>query len=441
MIISKLPLSRSLHVATMLILLLTLTACNDYFFSDEDIPSQEPTAISETGRYTLTSSDIEREYYIQLPADYDPDAEPLPLLIALHGAGDSIEGWLEGGFQGDGLLQLTADKAIMVIPNARPMDEGRRIWKASNDIDKLFFLELLAELGQRVTFDEWQIFVTGHSAGALMAHELGCSYGDIIRAIAPSAGALDTEGSPRCVGSVAVMQIQSEFDNVIPVTVTTSTRDLWVLYNGFDPEVSIDSITDASITEPCVDYGLGASAYPVQWCLHPTTEEDGHGWWVKADQAIWDFFSGLPIVEPTEDPPLNGGNTNLTRNFPTTLSVTLNFPEGMAPVERVGLFFYPEGSTLPISGAPTYFANGDVDLDDPQPGTEESFVIPIGMPPEDVLPTNLVLVFAVYVEGGTFYIPTAGVDHNAIYPITISDSTTPIVIEEVIYIVPVPEGN
>ena len=110
-----------------------------------------------------------------MPDNYAPDGEPLPLLIALHGAGDSIEGWFDGGFQGDGLLKLTADQAIMVIPNARPMEEGRRIWKASNDIDKLFFLELLRELEQRISFDARRIFVTGHSAGALMTHELGCS--------------------------------------------------------------------------------------------------------------------------------------------------------------------------------------------------------------------------------------------------------------------------
>ena len=423
----------------MLLLLLALTACDDLIFGDDD-PAPQAPAITESGRYTLTSSGIEREYYIQLPDHYDPDGEPLPLLIALHGAGDSIEGWLDGGFQGDGLLKLTADQAIMVIPNARPMDEGRRIWKASNDIDKLFFLELLLELEQRISFDDWRVFVTGHSAGALMAHELGCSYGEIIRAIAPSAGSLDTAESPRCAGSVAVMQIQSEFDDIVPVTVTTGTRDLWALYNGFDPAVSIDSSNDDSITDPCVDYGLGASDYPVQWCLHATTEWDGHGWWANADQAIWDFFSGLPIVEPTEEPPLNGGNTKLVQNFPATVSVTLNFPAGMGVVERVGLFIYPEGSTLPISGAPLYIANGAVDLDDPQPGTEESFVIPVELPPEDVLPASFVFVLAVYIEGGTFYIPTPGIDHNVIYPITINDSTTPIVVDAVWYIEAVKSG-
>jgi hypothetical protein len=214
-----------------------------------------------------------------------------------------------------------------------------------------------------------------------------------------------------------------------------------VLYNGFDPAVSIDSTSDTSITAPCVDYGLGASAYPVQWCLHSTAESDGHGWWVKADQAIWDFFTGLTPVKGTQDPPPNGGNNKLVINFPATVSVTVNFPAGMGVVERVGLFIYPEGSTLPISGAPLYIANGNVDLENPQPDTEKSFVIPVDLPPAAALPANFVFVLAVYVEGGTFYIPTAGIDHNVIYPITINDATTPIVIEDVLYVVPVEDAN
>lgn len=431
---------RELRAVGALILLAMVTACDDFSFSDDDVASPEPQPIDRTGLYTINSSDIEREYYLRLPENYEPNGAPLPLLFALHGAGDSIDGWLEGGFQGDGLLNLTAKEAIMVIPNARPMELGRRIWKTSGDIDSDFFVDLLNELEQRLVFDDRRIFVTGHSAGALMAHELGCRYGNIFRAIAPSAGSLDTDGSPRCVGSVAVMQIQSELDAIVPVTVVTATRDLWVLYNGLDPDVFVDSAVDETIVEPCVDYGLGASAYPVQWCLHSTAESDGHGWWDQADQAIWDFFTGLPIVEPTADSPPGGGNSQLVKNFPATVSARINFPADLRPIERVGLFIYPAGSTLPISGAPLYIANGAVDFSGMVPGTEEDFVIPVTLPPEDKLPADFVFVLAVYVEGGTFYIPTPGIDHNVIYPVTINDPTTPIVIPEVLYLEPVEEG-
>jgi hypothetical protein len=43
-------------------------------------------------------------------------------------------------------------------------------------------------------------------------------------------------------------------------------------------------------------------------------------------------------------------------------------------------------------------------------------------------------VLAVYVEGGSIPIPTPGVDHNAIYEIAINDSTTLIIVDDVIFV-------
>jgi hypothetical protein len=40
----------------------------------------------------------------------------------------------------------------------------------------------------------------------------------------------------------------------------------------------------------------------------------------------------------------------------------------------------------------------------------------------------------VYVVGGTMPIPTPGIDHSQVYEITISDSTKPIVIPDVIFL-------
>ena len=120
----------------------------------------ESEPITESGLYTLSSSGEEREYYVSLPSSYDLthdtgvsgatpaslESRALPLLIALHGAGDSYEGWLAGGFQGDGLMQLTTqpqNSAIMVMPNARENVQGRRIWDTGTETDYDFFLDLL----------------------------------------------------------------------------------------------------------------------------------------------------------------------------------------------------------------------------------------------------------------------------------------------------------
>ena len=443
------------HLVKLLVSAATIVSFLAACHSDESGP--EP--ITESGLYTLSSSGEEREYYVSLPSSYDltrnavvsrddpsPEPQALPLLIALHGAGDSYEGWLAGGFQGDGLMQLTTqpqNSAIMVMPNARENVQGRRIWDTGTETDYDFFLNLLAELDQRISYDDQRIFVTGHSAGALMAHELGCRFGDIIRGIAPSAGSITSSITPRCTGSAAVLQIQSEFDTIVPASIVTGTRDLWVLYNGFD----LDAFLQRD-GEVCVDYSISASDYPVLWCLHATTESDGHAWWSEADQTIYDLFfgvsasgmgvgPGLPIVEPTTDPPPGGGNDKLTVLFPTSLTVTVEFPAGMADIVRAGMFLYPEGFGLPISGAPQQILNGDIDFSNATIGTQQTFNIPVILPPESRLPQNYTLVLAVYVEGGSFPIPTAGVEHNDIYELTVYDSTTQIVISDVLVLEPV----
>jgi predicted esterase len=387
-----------------------------------------------TGLYALESSDLEREYYLSVPDNYDPDAEALPLLIMIHGSGDSIDGWFEGGFQGEGLLNLARQDAIVVIPNGLEGNDGRRNWDATTERDYDFFLDLLAELDLQVTYDYRRIFVTGHSAGALMTHGLGCHLGDIFRAIAPSAGSLtDLEFS--CDGSVAVMQIQGEFDEIQTLEVVTQTRDDWAQYNGYNKFVFAD--TEPA---PCVDYSSNSLLYPMQWCLHDMTESQGHAWWDQADQAIWNFFRGLEIVEPSLDPPPNGGNDKVIRtepNYDATIAFTINYPEGVGEPVRTGLFYYPAGSQLPISGAPLNIANGDVYLGDVSAGTR-TVIIPVDLPSASQLPETYTLVLAMYIFG-SFPIPVAGIDHNLIYEVTIQDETTDIIIPGVQPMLPVQE--
>ena len=81
-----------------------------------------------------------------------------------------------------------------------------------------------------VNFDASRIFITGHSSGGGFAHELGCRYGNRIRAIAPVAGSLTTT---TCIGAVAVLQIQGQYDPLVPSSVAQLAHRFWTLYNGF----------------------------------------------------------------------------------------------------------------------------------------------------------------------------------------------------------------
>ncbi|MGI9309755.1 MAG: hypothetical protein ACR2P6_10870, partial [Gammaproteobacteria bacterium] len=68
------------------------------------------------------------------------------------------------------------------------------------DTDVPFFAELIAELDDiGLQYNHNKLFVTGHSSGAGMTHEVACQHGDIVRGAAPSAGSLITS---QCTGSV-----------------------------------------------------------------------------------------------------------------------------------------------------------------------------------------------------------------------------------------------
>ncbi len=392
-----------------------------------DIERKPPAS----GLYTLTSLGEERSYYLRMPSNYSKSSPPLPIVFGLHGATGSYLDWFEGGFHGEGLQNVIGDQAIMVFPNAAVSSGGITLWNRDKDFD--FFLDLLGKLQGELNIDPNKIFVTGHSAGAGFTHELGCAFGDIIRAIAPSSGAIT---ATQCTGAVAVLQMQSSEDQVTPIGIVEPTRNLWVAYNGFDLEVFSDGIT-----EPCIDYSMGASLYPVQWCMHASTGANGHQWWDGADAAIWAFFSSLPTVVPTAEPPPGGGNDRIIDQFSATLSFSLRYPDDINPLTLLAAVLYPAGTEQPIFSAPLWFLVDEIPFEPATPGTVQSYEnVPIALPANSAttpLPGTYTLSISAFVEGGSFPIPATGIDHIALKEVEIQDQFSPIIVEEVLDLVPV----
>jgi len=384
-----------------------------------------------TGLYKFMSGGVEREYYLRMPENYEEYGDPQPIIFALHGATGTYLDWFEGGFHGDGLQEVVGDQAIMVFPQALEGNGGITLWNSDIDLD--YFADMLAELQDRLSIDPNRIFVTGHSAGGGFTHQLGCRLGDVIRAIAPSSGALVEKN---CIGSVAVLQMQSSEDMVTPIGIVEPSRNFWVAYNGFDRESFSDGIV-----EPCIDYSLGASLYPVQWCLHASTGFDGHQWWDGADEAVWAFFSSLPTAVPTTDPPPGGGNDRVLEEFPATLTFTVRYPDNINEVNLLAAVLYPAGTQQPILTAPLWFLSTDIPFAPATPGTEQTYEnVPIAIfesSPAAPLPGVYTLSISVFVVGGSFPIPATGIDHIALYEVEIQDQLSPIVVEEVLDLIPV----
>lgn len=427
-----------------LLLALLLAGCN--LFDDDDDnytvifpgPGDGPT----TGLAAMQSNGVERRYYLIMPEDTSNAGSPAasnelkPLVIGFHGSFGSHQSWI-GETDRYGFVDEVGDDAIMVFPDALELSEDNINWNF--DYDFLFFEDLLAELDRRgLQYDKDRLFVVGHSSGAGMASEIGCRYGDSVRAIAVSSGALISGGS--CVGSVAVIQTQGENDTLVPLGVGASANNFWALYNGHDPDTSIPGIT-----EPCIDYSVVAfpnENYPVQWCLHP----GGHAWTDFNAAAYWDFFSGLPLVAESADPPPGGGNEAALGDADTTISFTLRYPANMPPVTGGAITLYPEEFETGDFAAPEVFLNSNWNPNEQAPGgqvsagTEVSYnLVPIQFfvfSGEFDVTRNYKLYIAIYNEGGSKPIPTPGIDHNVLVPITFSDTTTPVVLQEALDVVP-----
>jgi len=385
-----------------------------------------PTAAS--GLRTMVSGGDDRIYYLDIPADYDPRGPLKPLIIGYHGTGGSYERWLDYYK----LNQTVGNGAILVYPDARPNAGGVKQWDFADDFQ--MFEDILDQLPALIRFDPQRIFVTGHSSGGGFTHELGCRYGDRIRAIAPDAGSLTASS---CVGSVAVLQIQGEKDSYVPVGLGEIAHRYWVLYNGLQEDT-----WGPGVVPPCVDHSLGASDYPVQWCLHQEGIDgpSAHAWPSFANAAIWAFFQSLQPLPPRTDPPAGGGNDNAAGGPDTTLSFTLRYPPGMGTPTKVAAVLRPGGTLPPVTTAPTAFLNLDFPPD-AAPGEDHSYVIPIRYQAFGskaiVFPGTYTVNFVVYVEGGGFPIPASGVDYTVYVDMPLTSKATPIDIPGVLTLEPV----
>jgi len=377
-----------------------------------------------TGLQTIKSEGRERTFFLQLPDDYDATgtAPSKPVVFAYHGTGGSYEAWLDGTYD---LADAVGNGAILVYTQATEDHNGVNQW--NYDFDLQYFQDVLARLERGAWFDPKRVFVTGHSSGAGMAHDIGCNFGHLVRAIAPHAGILK---SFVCTGSVAVLQTHSQNDTLVQPGTGEPGHQLWVAYNGFSPDMSIPGIHPS-----CIDHSLGASPYPVQWCLHSEgMGVQAHDWPSFASEATWEFFSGLPDVELTTEPPAGGGNGTLQPD--TVISFTLEFPQGSYEVIEGALSIYPAGTQQPVGGGPTSIINPSFDPGDVGPGSVKSYELPIKYVLE-TFPGTYAFSVVIYVADGGIPIPRVGKDMLAFHDVDVIDRNTPIVINTTLLMVPV----
>jgi polyhydroxybutyrate depolymerase len=289
-----------------------------------DDATQSAARITQPGDYRFTTrhDGLARSYRVHVPAGYD-GAQPLPLLVALHGGGGNMD------YQADdtryGLISAAErEKFIVAFPNGysrlgsgkfATWNAGKCCGDARDDrVDDAGFLRrMVDELGRRLSVDRNRVYATGMSNGGMMSYRLACEAPDVFRAIASVAG---TDNTERCApgGPVPVLHIHARDDThvrfdggagpglrdkskVTDFASVPATVAKWTALDGCaaPPRRVVDKAgAYCEVYAPC------RGQAEVELCV---TESGGHSWpgaertrgepasqAISANEVMWEFF-------------------------------------------------------------------------------------------------------------------------------------------------------
>lgn len=216
-----------------------------------------------------------REWFVWLPAGYDPDT-PYPVVYQFHGCSGSVN-----KENNNPPVQDQSGNAAIHI-RGRAVDN---CWDNSpNGSDVAFFDALVATVEATWCADEDRRFATGYSSGAFMTHRLACDRGDVLRGVASIAGGL---GGNNCNGKVAALMIHDLNDSMVGIDTSEAARTRHLENNGCDENAA----TTPTAHAPCEAYAGCDAGYPVVWCQ--TSGQDHSRQDGLAAPAFWDFLAAL----------------------------------------------------------------------------------------------------------------------------------------------------
>lgn len=249
----------------------------------EETPSTgcSGSASPPDGPQAMDVDGTERTYIVSLPDGYDP-ATPYPLIFAFHGLGGSADLVSSNSFY-FGIEQTGGTPSIFVYPDG--LDSGMGAgWPNDDGRDVAFFDALLAHMQSNYCVDSARVFSTGHSYGGMMTHTLACERADVLRGIAPVAGAFfGGFGGGDCTGPVAAWGAHGDPDDTVDYESGLSAIQRVMETNGCDPDSAMPVEPEGCSLYAC-DEG-----FPVTWCVH----DQNHDWPEYAAESIKAFFDSF----------------------------------------------------------------------------------------------------------------------------------------------------
>lgn len=288
-------------------------------------PMSEPTGESDeengpsTGSSTgeIESNGETRTYRLYVPTGYDPEGEPVPLVVNMHGFASNAR-------QQEQLSQMSekAEEADFIVVYPQGLGVPPR-WNLSpdNNDDLAFILDLVAHLQTQYHIDPARIYATGMSNGGGMANRLACNAADVFAAIAPVAGAYGYAEACEPSRPVPVVSFHGRDDSIVDYWEPTNAGStelmpptkwikIWVELNdcldgqlieidlyGDDPNDEMMSETwDVCEADAIVKLHTVESLDHL-WPGGPDIPILGDAGSVPATDIIWEFFEAHPMPD------------------------------------------------------------------------------------------------------------------------------------------------
>ena len=281
-----------------------------------------PETLGSTAHRWLYDDD-DRGYVVHVPNSYNAD-EPVPLVLALHDAGDS-----DSDFEVYIDLDVTANRSgfVVVYPNGSIPYEGGWVWSvpgetapaqqpgsATTSVDVGFLTALVRHVENTYCVDERRVYALGLSSGARMADVLACDDSTTFAAVAPVSG-LRIPMPCLSARPVPIISFHGTDDTTLPYEGSGApswtysvpeAASLWASHNGCraSPEISHTSgAAEESIIstyEGCQDDAT-VELYTVEGGGHdwPGSRFGGEPNGPDADTIIWSFFAAHPLRPST----------------------------------------------------------------------------------------------------------------------------------------------
>ncbi len=277
-------------------------------------------------RRTLFVENRQRNYLVHIPKVSDPSS-PLPVILALHGAGVNAEATIS--MTG---LSKKSDAAglIVVYPNGTGIGPFLN-WNAGGVLGKLgeaqpddvlFLGKVLDDLAERATIDPKRVYATGLSNGGMMCYRLAAEMSDRIAAIAAVAGP-QAKDFPLPARAVSVMHFHGTNDTVVPpggpnagtppfltFKSVEATLQIWTAHNGCPNEPTVIDLPDLVEDGTTVQQRTFAPGREGAEVIYYRIQNGSHSWPgqksilailgpitydINANDLMWDFFQRHPL--------------------------------------------------------------------------------------------------------------------------------------------------